>query len=240
MSIADLSSFFFSYASRIVCFPGIQTPFVCNLAGPHQGPSNCVTFEDCNSSVEDNLLGTPHESSIFLSSPYGAEATITKEMTRDFSNFTRTSFEPPENIEVRYISSLNNTLYSNSAIQNYMFFKIRLEPLKGRCQPLQLIALFGRSCTRYGHSWTSTEKMNFNQSSLPMLTSSSNLQDTASAYGIKGFKFPDTCYRNSMEMLSTGTIVLNCSKCLLEKILVLVMRRKLLIFKHYVQAAQKA
>ena len=193
LPIADLSSFIFSYASRIVCFPGKQTPFVCNLAGPHQGPSNRVTFEDCNSSVDDYLLETPHESRIFLSSPYEAEAPITKEMTQDFNNFTRTSFEPPQNIEGRCISSLNNTLYSNSAFQNYIFFKVRLEPLTGRCQPLQLIALFGRSFTRYGHSWTSTEKMNFNQSSQPMLTSSSNAQDTASAYGLKGFKFPDIC-----------------------------------------------
>ena len=193
MSIADLCSFFFSYASRIVCFPGIQTPLVCNLAGPQQVPSNLVLFEDCISSVDDYLLGTPHESSIFLSSPYGAEAPITKEMTRDFNNFTRTSFEPPQNIEGRYISSLNNTLNSNSAFQNYIFFKVRLEPLTGRCQSLQLIALFDRSFTRYGHSWTSTEKMNFNQKSQPMLTSSSNAQDTASAYGLKGFKFPDIC-----------------------------------------------
>ena len=193
MSIADLCSFFFSYASRIVCFPGIQTPFVCNLAGPHQVPSNRVIFEDCNSSVDDYLLGAPHESSIFLSSPYGAEAPITKEMTRDFNNFTRTFFEPPQNIEGRYISSLNNTLYSNSAFQKYIFFKVRLQSSTGRCQPLQLIALFGRSFTRYGHSWTSTEKMNINHSSQPMLTSSSNAQDTASAYGLKGFKFPDIC-----------------------------------------------
>ena len=191
MSIAGLSSFFFSYASRIVCFPGIQTPLGCNLTGPHLGPSNRVNFEDCKSSVDDYLLGTPHESSIFLSSPYGAEAPITKEMTRDFNNFTRTSFEPPQNIEDRYISILNNTLYSNSAFQNYIFFKVRLEPLTGRCQSLQIIALFDRSFTRYGHSWTSTEKMNFNQKSQPMLTSSSNAQDTASAYGLKGFKFPD-------------------------------------------------
>ena len=191
MSIAGLSSFFFSYASRIVCFPGIQTPLGCKLTGPHLGPSNRVTFEDCKSSVDDYLLGTPHESSIFLSSPYGAEAPITKEMTRDFNNFTRTFFEPPQNIEGRYISSLNNTLYSNSAFQKYIFFKVRLQPSTGRCQPLQLIALFGRSFTRYGHSWTSTEKMNFNQKSQPMLTSSSNAQDTASAYGLKGFKFPD-------------------------------------------------
>ena len=220
MSIADLSSLFFSYASRIDCFTGIQTPFVCNLAGPHQSPSNRVTFEDCSSSVDDYLLGNPHESSIFLNSPYGAETPITKVMTREFNNFTRTFFEPPKNIEGRYISSLNNTLYPNSAFQNYIFFKVRLEPLTGRCQPLQLIALFGRSFTRYGHSWTSTEKMNFNQNSQPMLTKPSNAKDTAYGYGLKGFNFSIYVYRNSMEMLLTGTIGLNCSKCLLERILV--------------------
>ena len=94
MSNADLSSFFFSYASRVVRFPGIQTPFVCNLARPHQGPSNRVTFRDCTSSLDENLLRTPHESSILLSSPYVAKAPITKEMTRDFNNITRLSFEP--------------------------------------------------------------------------------------------------------------------------------------------------
>ena len=113
-------------------------------------------------------------------------------MTRDFNNFIRTSFEPPQNIEGRYILSLNNTLYSISAFQNYIFFKVRREPLTSRCQPLQLLALFGRSGTRFCHSWVSTEKTNVNQSSQPMLTSSSNPQDTASAYSLKGFKFPYT------------------------------------------------
>ena len=98
-------------------FPGIQTSFVCNPAGPYKGPSNRVTFEDCNSSVDDNLLRVPHESGILLSCPYG-KAPIIKEMTRDFNNFTRTSFEPPQNLEGWYISSLNNTLYFNSASQN--------------------------------------------------------------------------------------------------------------------------
>ena len=190
LSKADLRTFIFSHASRVVCFPGIQTLFVCNLVGPHQSPSNRATFEDCNSSVDDNLLRIPHESSIFLSSRFGAEAPITKEMTRDFNNFTRTSFEPPQNIEGRYFLSLNNTLYSNSAFQIYIFFKVRLEPLTGRCQPPQLVALFGRSGTRYCHSWVSTEKTNVNQKSQPMLTSSSNPQDTASAYSLKGFKLP--------------------------------------------------
>ena len=123
MSNVDLCSFFFSYASRIVRFPGIQTPFVCNLALPHRGPSNRVTFRDCTSSLDENLIRSPHESSILLSSPNVAKAPISKEMTRDFNNFTRLSFEPPQNIEGWYISSLNNTLYFNSASQNYTFFQ---------------------------------------------------------------------------------------------------------------------
>ena len=75
-------------------FPGIQLSFVCNPAGSHQVPSNRVTFEDCNSSVDYNLLRAPDESSIFLSCPYRAKAPITKEMTRNFNNITRLSFEP--------------------------------------------------------------------------------------------------------------------------------------------------
>ena len=144
-----------------------------------QGLSSRVTFQDCNSSVDENLLKTPHDSSIFLSSPYGEEAPIAKEMTRDFNHFTRTSTEPPQHIEGLYNSSLNNGLFHG---QTQTFD--RPLPTTTTSNPL-------RSDTRYGHRWTSTDEMNINQSSQPMLTSSSNPQDTSSAYSLKGFKLPD-------------------------------------------------
>ena len=162
----------------------------------NQGPSNCVTFQDCNSSVDENLLRTPRDSSIFPSSPYGAEAPIRKEPTRDSNHFTRTSTEPPQHIAGLHNSSLNNIHYSNSASQNYGFFQgqtrtfNRLLPIATTNSPL-------RPGTRNGHRRTSTEEMSINQSSQSFLTSSSNPQDVSSAYSLKSFKLLDKQWKIS-------------------------------------------
>ena len=109
-----------------------------------KGPLNRVTFQDCNSSVDENLIRTPHNSNILLSSPYGAEAPITEEMTRDFNHFTRTSTEPPQHIKGLYNSSSKNIPSPILHSRTMDFFKVRLEPLTSRCQPLHLVALFGQ------------------------------------------------------------------------------------------------
>ena len=115
-----------------------------------QDPSNRVTFKDCNSSVDENLLRTPHDSSIFLSSPHESEAPITKEVTRYFNYFTRTSTDPPQHIESSYNSSLNYIPNSISTYQNYGIVQGQTRTFDGPL-PTGTTSSPLRSSTRYGH-----------------------------------------------------------------------------------------